>query len=259
MQCEKVLSLLSEYIDEALDADKVVQISQHFQQCSNCQVELKRISTLRNKLKLLGNIQAPPYLYNLIQHRLTDEKQDTWRISLRSALEYRWSRIRTTEALWYVTRALGTITACLFLFMITSAINPTYIKADSSPWAGNIFNSAYQRDVGKGVIRNLGLASMDTIKRPGDRRDPMINNQYFVEFGQSASFNEQEDDFSVLAVVDRNGAAKIQDVIKYPEDKNLLNEFNNVITSARFHPAIENGRAVTKPIVMIFSKISVYD
>ena len=57
----------------------------------------------------------------------------------------------------------------------------------------------------------------------------------------------------------RSGAAKIQNVLEYPADSTLLDNFNNMLISARCRPASHNGRAVDSHLVLSFSKISVYD
>ncbi len=83
-----------------------------------------------------------------------------------------------------------------------------------------------------------------------------------ASFGQDRwpqEFTTQDGTISVVTVVDRSGTVKIQNVLEYPADNNLLTKFNDMIESARARPASQNGRAVDAHLVMTFSKISVYD
>jgi hypothetical protein len=68
-----------------------------------------------------------------------------------------------------------------------------------------------------------------------------------------------DDSFTVSAVVDRSGTAKIQNVLEYPADSTLLDSFNDMLTTARCRPARQNGRAVESHLVLSFSMVSVYD
>jgi hypothetical protein len=54
-------------------------------------------------------------------------------------------------------------------------------------------------------------------------------------------------------------ALKIQTVLEYPSDSTLLYNFSELVASARCWPAILNGKAIDSPLVLTFSKISVYD
>lgn len=111
MLCEKVLPLLSEFFDEVLDSDAAVQVSQHLGQCIGCRKEFDSYAALHHRLKSLNRMPAPEYLRSLVQHRLT---QESWRAHLRNELARYWSIIRTTEGMWYATRALGTVMASIF-------------------------------------------------------------------------------------------------------------------------------------------------
>ena len=57
----------------------------------------------------------------------------------------------------------------------------------------------------------------------------MINDLYLVYFGQSAMRTGKDDTFSVVTMVDRSGAAKIQNVLEYPADRKLLTDFNSML------------------------------
>jgi hypothetical protein len=252
MLCKQVVPLLSEFFDEVLDAETAVQVSQHLGQCIQCRREFDSLSALHDKLKSLERVQAPEYLRRLIQHRLTTMHQDSWRLRLQNALQLRWSRIRTTEGMWYLTRALGAVMTSMFFFLISGTIPRFYLEA-VAPIIERAPTPASGQQVGQNALPS------QVPKRHILRSEPDINDLYFLNFGQSIPQMGKDDTFSVVTVVDRSGAAKIQNVLQYPDDRNLLSNFNEMISSVRCRPASENGQAVPSHLVLMFSKISVYD
>jgi hypothetical protein len=189
---------------------------------------------------------------------MENARQDSWQTFLREALEYRWSRIRTTEGIWYLTRLLGTAATFVLFLAITSAINPIYIEIPAKNVDRGMPANARALLV-QNVLKNLGLMPVEAQKRPISPIEPRINDLYLLNFGQNASRTVEDDSFSVAMVVDRSGAAKIQNVLEYPADSTLLSDFNDMISSARCRPAQQNGKAVESHLVLTFSKISVSD
>ena len=253
MLCKTVLPLLSEFFDEVLDADTAVQVSQHLSQCQHCRKEFDSFADLHNRLSSLDRVQAPEYLRRLVQRRIAGEP---WRARVRNELSRYWSVIRTTEGMWYATRALGTVMASMFFLIISSAITPLYIQTESpvntTGWP------SLRAEVGASVLNRLGMTQVP-LKMAGRSGPAAINDLYLLEYGnrESVSRVEKDDTFSVDAVVDRSGSVKVQSVIEPPSDKALLSEFNAMISSARCRPASENGQAVPSHLVLTFSKVFV--
>jgi hypothetical protein len=259
MLCKKVLPLLSEYFDEILDADIAVQVSQHIDKCIHCRKELESLSILHGKLRSAKKINAPEYLHHLVQHRLAAMRQDCWRKRVQNELERRWSKIRTTEGMWYVTRALGTVVASAFFFLISISISPYYINVNAPVNAPSVLISSYGQEVMMNVLPRLGLLPAVAVQKPISKSDAAINDLYLMDFGQSISQAGKDDNFTVMYEVDRSGSAKIKKVLEHPVDQSLLNTLNEVISSARCRPASENGQSVPSYLILMFSKISVYD
>ena len=103
------------------------------------------------------------------------------------------------------------------------------------------------------------MPPLETQKRPISSSDPQINDLYLLNLAQNASRAGQNDNLSVVAAVDRTGAAKIQGILEYPADSTLLSDVNSMIQSSRWRPATQNGKAVDSHLVLLFSKVSVYD
>ncbi len=256
MICKRVLKHLSEYLDDAVDGERSLELSRHLAHCGGCRREYERLSLLRKKLSSLRAVQAPDYLQHLVQLRLANQSENTLRARLRDALERRWSIIRTTEGMWYFTRILGTVMTSVFFVMIVASVNPAYFDqtSDRGP-----LPPSYRQQLPLSVLAKLGLLPLEAQKRPISSSEPMINDLYLLNFSQTLSREGRDDTLSVVAVVDRSGTAKIQNVLEYPADQQLLNSFNSMLTSARCRPASQNGRAVDSHLVLTFSKVSVYD
>jgi hypothetical protein len=252
MLCEKVVPLLSELFDEVLERDLAVQVSQHLGHCARCRKEFESFSLLRGRLKSLDRVKAPRFLRDLVRLRLAEEP---WRVRVRNELERYWSIMRTTERMWYGTRALGTLLASVFFFFIYVAITPYYIGVEAqSPMTLYPFTPADSQKVSRELSKVLG-----TPKVSGRNGPAAIHDLCLLEFGDRISHEGADDNFSVDAMIDSSGAAKEWSVIEYPYDPTLLYDFGEMISSARFRPASANGQAVAAHIVFTFSKVYVYD
>jgi hypothetical protein len=256
MLCRKVLSQLSEYIDEVLDPNTAVQVFQHLDHCESCRKEFESLTMIQQKLRSLPAVQTPAYLRSLIQIRLSAGRKEPIRVRIRNVLERRWSIIRTTEGIWYWTRALGTVMATVFCLLISSVVTPYYMNVEAHPMDYMPRSPDYSQQVLINVPKKLGIP---TLQAPRGRIDPAINDLYLLRLGLSAPPSGDDENLSVLTAVDSDGAGKISNVIEYPRDKESLTRVNEMITTARFRPASKNGRAVPSQMVIMYTKISVYN
>jgi hypothetical protein len=259
MRCESVLKLVSPFLDEVLGEERARCVSGHLEECSECRREYLRLKNLRHLLGSLGKISAPDYLRHLVELRIASADERGWKISLQGELEYRWSRIRTTGSLWYLTRLLGTVATCVLFVAITAAIRPIYFDL-SGPLPDRAWLSpSLAQQLKLGVLGRLGMTPLEAQKRPISPSEPQINDLYLLNFAQSASLSGRDDTLSVVASVDRKGSARIQGVIEHPADSALLSDLNSMIQSTRCRPASQNGKAVDSHLVLSFTKVTVYD
>jgi hypothetical protein len=261
MLCEKVVPLLSEFFDEVLDQERAIQISQHLGQCIRCRKEFNSLSDLHTKLRSLERVQAPDYLQSLVKHQLAKEP---WRARVRNELERYWSVIRTTETMWYATRATGTVIATVFFLLLPSAITP-YISAEAQDAQRASITPAYyclgqqpeyRNNVSRSLTKQLGLAPTQMQSQPGRSAPAALNPLYLVEYGDKFSRETEgrkDDNVSIAATIDRSGAAKVETVLEHPYDETLLTSFRWLISSARFRPASKNGQTVPSTVVFTFS------
>jgi hypothetical protein len=256
MRCEKVLAYLSLFVDSMLDERLAGDVSAHLEICVHCREEFSRFKNLRAELRGLDRVEAPDYLSDLVAHQIHSSKENSWWLDIRSDLEYWWSRIRTTEGQWYLTRLTGAMATLILFIAISAAVNPIYLALDTSHYAR-----------GEGEAPQILTANMQRVfgsplqaqKRPIPSSDPRINDEYLANFAQKVANTANDDTVSVVTMVDSKGAAKVQNVLEYPEDNSLLNDFTEMLSSAGWRPASQNGRAVNSPLVVTFTKIYVYD
>jgi hypothetical protein len=263
MLCKKVLPLLSEYFDEVLDTETAIQVSQHLDQCARCRKELSGLSAVHDKLKTLSGVRAPEYLYDLVEQRCINLSKHGWRIEFRNALERRWSLIRTTEATWYMTKALGAVMASVFFLLIPYTINPLEVAASPTMLERHVYTRAEKQRVALNVVANLGMLPKGAKNEITKPRQPAvksaIHDQYLSNFAGTIAQDGSDYDFSVITYVDRSGQGKVQNVLEHPNAQSFLNSFNKVVSSGRWTPARENGEAVPSHMLLMFSKISVFE
>jgi hypothetical protein len=252
MLCKNVLPLLSEFYDDVLNADISVQISQHLDQCSGCRKEFENLSLLQNKLKSLKGIQAPEFLGSLVQHRIAEIQRNSWRKNLQNTLERRWSKIRTTEGTWYITKALGTVMTSLFLVLICGNYFPSTLMETSMQ--RDIFTQNDRKQVGQDFMRKLGMQPPPKIRVA--KTDAAINEAYLNDIGKKNARPGKDDNLCVWAKIDSIGSAEIE-VLERPKDRNLLNNVYEGVTKAHYRPGSENGKAVPSNIILIFNILTV--
>ncbi len=259
MGCEQVTKLLSEFLDEVLDGEQSKGVAKHLKECSRCRKEFERLANLRRVLGSLGTVEAPDYLHHLVKLRIASAKDLRWTTSIREELEYRWSKIRTTDSLWYLTRLLGTVSTCVLFIAITAAIRPIYFDLSLREADRTWMSPLMAQQLKLGVLGKLGMTPLEAQKRPISPSDPQINDLCLLNLALSASRPGSDDTLSVFASVDRTGSAKIQGILEHPADSTLLYHFNSMLESTRCRPASQNGKAIDSHLVLSFTTVTVYD
>jgi hypothetical protein len=70
LECTRVRELISEYIDETLDAEVRAAVEEHVSACMGCKEELTKVSALVDELGSLGPVKAPGDLLEKIHERM---------------------------------------------------------------------------------------------------------------------------------------------------------------------------------------------
>lgn len=101
MNCHRVQSLLSAYLDQELSPDEWRQIRNHLFNCSLCAKHYEELTSIKN---FLGNLEPPSAQTELLaQIRHTFGPVPSF---------------STASLIW--SKRLGLIAACVFLFLLTS-------------------------------------------------------------------------------------------------------------------------------------------
>lgn len=259
MRCKKILGSLSPFLDEVLGEEQSRRVSEHLEKCSGCRKEYERLARMRELLGSIEGVKAPDYLPHLVKLRIASAQEQRWTVSLREELEYRWSKIRTTGSLWYLTRLVGTAATFVLFVAITAAIKPIYFDLSTQAADRTWTSPSLPQQLKVGVLGKLGMTPLEAQKRPISPSDPQINDLCLLNFAQSASRSGRDDSLSIVASVDRTGSARIQGVLERPADGTLLSDLNSMIQSTRCRPASQNGKAVDSHLVLSFTKVTVYD
>jgi len=102
MNCHRVQSLLSAYLDQELSPEERRLIRNHLFNCSLCTTNYEELATVKS---CLGNLEPPPTQLELLAQ--------ICRTNFRSAPSF-----RTAPLIW--SKRLGLTAACVFLFLLTS-------------------------------------------------------------------------------------------------------------------------------------------
>jgi len=71
MECDKIKSLLSEYLDKTLQNDLSRDVKEHLLSCKNCSNEFFLMKSIAGELAGLERIKAPNYLLNRVNQAVT--------------------------------------------------------------------------------------------------------------------------------------------------------------------------------------------
>jgi len=153
--------------------------------------------------------------------------------------------------------------AAVFFLLIPYTINPLDVEAENAMPGRHVYTLAQKQQVALSVVAKLGMlpkeAKMELARRRKAPVKSAIHEQYLYNFAQTISQDGNDYDFSVMTYVDQSGQGKAQNVLEHPNAQSFLTSFNKVVSSGRFAPARENGEAVPSHMLLMFSKISVYD
>jgi hypothetical protein len=70
LECTRIRELISEYIDDTLDAEVRAAVEEHISACKGCKEELAKVSVLVDQLGSLEPVQAPGDLLEKIHERI---------------------------------------------------------------------------------------------------------------------------------------------------------------------------------------------
>src|SRR3954466_3408509 len=78
MNCEQMKSLLSPYLDDALQGAERLMVSRHLETCTNCQKDFVSVRQMQEMVASLGRKQAPVDLALKLRIAMSREMSMTW-------------------------------------------------------------------------------------------------------------------------------------------------------------------------------------
>jgi len=144
MDCSEIRSLLSEYLDDALDARSKALADEHLQTCPECREELDSLKSLVKGIGSLESVKAPADFLDRLHKRM----------ERRSGI----SKLR--EWLFYPLRVkiplqlAGAAVMALIIFSILPFQQPSLKPPSKSALEKKAEDKAYDANEGKGMIRD---------------------------------------------------------------------------------------------------------
>lgn len=120
MNCKKIKKLLKLYIDDALTFGEKQLVEKHLEKCSECQAELKSLSTVVRLIKSLPEVSTSPNFTENLMSKISQIEEEerkriipAWQISLKNL----WSTPRYRYSLVSIlTLAVFCVFTFVFLF-----------------------------------------------------------------------------------------------------------------------------------------------
>jgi len=129
MNCADFRTDLSSFADDALEAERALEMRRHLQECPACDWEMNRLRQMRVLLRTAGRVPPPPHLALALRVRLSQQRN-------MRLIDRLWVRVENLLAPVAVPAFAG-IAAAILLFGIlnhTFAI-PTPAMTDDIPLA----------------------------------------------------------------------------------------------------------------------------
>jgi hypothetical protein len=212
--------LFSSYLDGAVSGVEMHEVSEHLQQCSECQSEYGQLETTHLLISSLGRKPAPPDLAVKIRISLASARSRTWREILRA----RAVRFRNAFDAFMLPATAGVVTAILFF----AALSGFFVPAQADP--------------------DVVQADVPTILYT----PPRLESSAYTE-------SQLDLDASLLIETDVDASGHVQDyrIISGPDDAQVREQLNRALLFTIFAPAQSFGRPVPGKAVISFSRVHV--
>jgi hypothetical protein len=209
--------LFSSYLDGAVSGVEMHEVSEHLQQCTECQSEYGQLETTHLLISSLGRKPAPPDLAVKIRISLASARSRTWREILRA----RSVRLRNALDAFMLPATAGVVTAILFF----AALSGFFVPAQADP-------DVVQADVPTILYTPPRLESGLT--------DLDVDSSLLIETD-----------------VDASGAVQDYRIISGRDDSEVREQLNRALVFIKFAPALSFGRPVPGKVVISFSRVHV--
>ena len=219
MNCTEARPLFSSYLDGAVSGVEMHEVSEHLQDCTECQSEYGQLETTHLLISSLGRKPAPPDLAVKIRISLASARSRTWREIVRA----RGVRLRNALDAFMLPATAGVLTASLFF----AALSGFFVPAQTDP--------------------DVVSADVPTMLYTPPRLEYRLPD------------SQLDVDASVIIEIDVNASGDVQDyrIISGPDEPQIREQVSRALLGAKFAPAMSFGRPVPGKAVMRFSQVYV--
>jgi hypothetical protein len=246
MNCRFVRREMHAYLDSELAPRILSAIERHLESCQECQAAVQESRQVRSLLRLRVSLPeaSGAKMRRYLEKRRGGailpavlERLDDVRIYWRDLdRRFLWSRISGVP-----------LTMALFALLMAQFV-PSQIE--------DFFMSAHDNGISVPVI------ALQTHSSAGDV-SPLVRTAHLrqerndvIGLISTAWKLPYEDSLSLVAEINPQGRAQIENVLEYPKNPKLLQAFDTALRGSRF----ANGRGLDKTMVFLsFHKIDVYE
>lgn len=240
MKCQEVSQLISVHLDGRLSARERHLLDEHLSHCPACNEAAEEMAGLRHELRLLKTAQLPP--------DMTDDIMLAFQVEARvqaRAIRLREARLDALRV-WLFSHSIGAVVSViLVLFLVTAIMRPLHRTMT----------------IARAMAETAALPDPDEFNQLSTLLlPPPPSRPNFSPSGVLLGFSEDspEGEFIVAVTVDQNGRAQVNEIVEPPDDPAMIVRLSDVlIRQASFTPARREGRYITAPAVLMFSKVNI--
>lgn len=220
MICTDARSLLSPYLDGALNGSERQKVAAHLESCAGCAREMAALNRTQELVGQLGRRQAPPDLALRLRVALSQEMSMTWERRLQRAVD----RIEDAVNAFMLPATGGLVTALLMFGLLIGG----FMTLPRVAAAGNdVPTTLYMPP----KLASAPFSDMMTVKSD----TPVV----------------------IEALVDANGRLQDYRIIAGQDTQEIRKQLDRSLIFTVFEPAISFGQRAPGKVVLTFANIDV--
>lgn len=222
MNCHEIKSLLSPYLDGALNGMERQQVSGHLEACGACHAEYQALNRTQELVSGLGRKPAPPDLALKLRVAISQELSMTWERRLQRAL----GRVEETVNTFMLPATGGLVTALIMFGLLISGFM-TLPRTVAAADVADVPTSLYL--------------------------PPKLTSAPFAD-----AFTVAADSPVVIeAIIDTNGRLQDYRIIAGQDTAEIRKQLDRSLIFAVFEPAKAFGQRSSGKVVLTFANIDV--
>jgi anti-sigma factor RsiW len=250
MQCKKVESLTSAYLDRRLSEREASAFHSHLSECGPCRSYLMEVEEVSLALRRSDHPEAPRELRSNVMNYL--ERRAKNQISAGERVT-EWLMKFNPRPMSY---AAGVVASTILFAFLLSGLKPI-------PATGTKVERAAILPVMSGS--NIEYHAYNDLPRDNASSDDgqyyqlprVLNNSALVSFSHIAYQKAGDEGMAALVEVDADGSARLVNVLDEPGDPYLVEQLWWSLSNRTFQPAIVEGHAAPTRIVLLVEKMDV--